>query len=340
MTISIIADRQAPAPSPSRPATSGYRERNTTADRALDLLSLFTVDKPVWTGNEIAATLGVARSTGYRYLQSLVGSGFVQEADGGFRLGHKIFELTVAARATPELSQVAVPLMRALASRFDETVLLTRLSGPWAICVEAVESRRRPRLSYRSGEALPVNAGAAAQALLAWADPDEQEAILQRSALPPFTDRTITDPVDMRKRLARIRARGIAVTHGEVDEHIVGIAAPIRDRGGRIRATISLAVVARPLAPPELQRFETAVREAAALIAARLDDDSHRCQFDHPLLASTETSCRDTARDTAITAGRNAADSIRPVGATADRAATATERAPNMGAATDVIGSG
>jgi DNA-binding IclR family transcriptional regulator len=44
-------------------------------------------DKLIWSGAEIADEIGVARSTGYRYLQSLGNAGFVQEAPGGFQLG-------------------------------------------------------------------------------------------------------------------------------------------------------------------------------------------------------------------------------------------------------------
>jgi DNA-binding IclR family transcriptional regulator len=69
----------------------GYRDRNTTADRALDILQLFSDDRLVWSGAQIAEEIGVARSTGYRYLKGLVGSGFLEECDGGFRLGPQVF---------------------------------------------------------------------------------------------------------------------------------------------------------------------------------------------------------------------------------------------------------
>src|ERR1700739_532918 len=82
----------------ARPA-SGYRDHNSTADRALDILLLFNEKKLVWTGAEVADQIGVARSPGYRYMQSLVNAGFVEEAPVGFRLGPRIFELARLARA-------------------------------------------------------------------------------------------------------------------------------------------------------------------------------------------------------------------------------------------------
>ena len=68
--------------------SSGYRERNSTADRALVILGLFTEDRLQISANDVAEALGSARSTAYRYLQTLVAASFLEEAPGGgFRLG-------------------------------------------------------------------------------------------------------------------------------------------------------------------------------------------------------------------------------------------------------------
>ncbi|MGW5876688.1 IclR family transcriptional regulator [Nocardiopsis terrae] len=249
-----------------RGGLGSYRERNSTADRALDILLLFSSGKSVWTGNEIAMQLGVARSTGYRYLQSLTGAGFLEEAVGGFRLGPRIFELARSARAGLDLSDVSLPVMRSLAARVNETVLLTRRSGRSVVCLELVEADHLVRLSYDRGHVLPINAGAAAEALLAWADPREVTAILEREPLERFTSRTLTDPDTLRVRLARIRKRGIAVSQGELDEHVLGVAAPIWDASGAVCAAISIAALATRVPQAELGDVEAAVREAAANI--------------------------------------------------------------------------
>ena len=59
-------------------SASTYRERNSTADRALDILVMFTDQQPTVTGPLVADQLGVSRSTAYRYLQSLVGARFLE----------------------------------------------------------------------------------------------------------------------------------------------------------------------------------------------------------------------------------------------------------------------
>ncbi len=248
-----------------------YRERNSTADRALDILTLFSAEKPVWTGSEVATALGVARSTGYRYLQSLIGSGFLEETAGGARLGPRIFELARSARAGLGLSEVSLPVMRLLAGRLNETVLLTRRSGRSVVCLELAEARQMVRLSYDRGQILPINAGAAAEVLLAWADPKEVRALLAQGPLESFTPKTLTDPEELRERLAYIRKRGVAVSRGELDEHILGVAAPIRNAAGAVCAAISVAALAVRVPRTELKNVEAAVRHAAATITRDLE---------------------------------------------------------------------
>lgn len=73
---------------------SGYRDRNSTADRALTILEMFSDTQPSVTAVEVAAELSVARSTAYRYLESLTSRGFLEESPGGgFRLGLMVLKL-------------------------------------------------------------------------------------------------------------------------------------------------------------------------------------------------------------------------------------------------------
>src|SRR5262247_3052676 len=149
--------------------------RNTTADRAIDVLLLFDEDAPVLSAGEVAERLGMSRSTTYRYLQSLRSYELLEEDEirGGFRLGSRVYELARIARKGLGLSEVALPLMEELRDQVGEAVLLTRRSGNQVVCIERVEGLRPTRLSYERGQILPVHAGASAKVLLAFAEPAE-----------------------------------------------------------------------------------------------------------------------------------------------------------------------
>ncbi|PXX71534.1 IclR family transcriptional regulator [Nocardia tenerifensis] len=250
---------------------SNYRERNSTADRALDILALFDDHRLVLSGQEVADELGVARSTAYRYLQSLVSSGFAEEQKpAGYRLGPRVFELARLARKGLGLSEVARPVMRALVGQVGETVLLTRRAGATVVCLEREESAHPVRLSYERGHVLPINAGAAALILLAWADEQEIADIVGKGALPQLTDATVTDGSVLRERLAAMRRDGIAVTRGELDPEVTGVAAPILDGRGEVVAAVSIAALSHRVPESRIPEVSTAVQAAAARISEQL----------------------------------------------------------------------
>jgi DNA-binding IclR family transcriptional regulator len=225
--------------------TSGYRERNSTADRALDILLLFSEDRLMLSANEIADSLGVARSTTYRYLQSLVSSGFLEDAPGGFRLGHRILELSRLARHGIGLSQLALPVMRDLAENTGEILMLTRLSGRSIVCIELYEpATGRIRVAYERGQVLAPHGGACAHCILAWLPPHTVDEILGEGPYPRYTDATIVDRDALRRHLAQVRHDGYVVSVGEVDEDVLTIAAPIFDSDGQVVAGLSLSAVA------------------------------------------------------------------------------------------------
>ncbi|WP_026341778.1 IclR family transcriptional regulator [Actinomadura atramentaria] len=251
--------------------SSGYRERNSTAERALDILQLFDDNRLVVGGQDVADALGVARSTAYRYLQSLSAAGFIEEhRPAGYRLGPRVFELARLARKGLGLSEIARPLMRDLVEEIGETVLLTRRAGGSVVCLEREETDHPVRLSYERGHVLPINAGAAALVLLAWASEPEVDEIVAQHGLPRFTGATVTDVNVLRERLERIRADDAAVTRGELDADVLGVAAPIRDADGGVVAAVSVAALSHRVPETEVPQVTDAVRRTAARISDRL----------------------------------------------------------------------
>ncbi|WP_394833032.1 IclR family transcriptional regulator [Pendulispora rubella] len=221
------------------------RPRNASSDRTLDTLLLFDREHPVLSASYVASQLGVARSTAYRYLESLTASGLVtaEDGDGGFRLGPHILALAQIARHGWDLTKVAVPFMKRIADQVDETVIVTRLSGDRVVCLEREDRPHRIRLSYERGDVMPLNAGAAGLILLAWQPEDELRELIDRHPLPRFTKATITDPAKLRTELAKIRRNGYYVAHGQLDPHAVGISVPIR---GAERSVVAGLAVAAP----------------------------------------------------------------------------------------------
>ena len=249
-----------------------YRERNSTSDRTLDILGLFTDERPRLTASELAARLGTARSTAYRYLQTLTASGLVEEdGGGGFRLGLRVFELARVARKAYGFSDVVGPVLADLAHATGETALLTRRQGASVVCLDKHEADGRPlRVSYERGSVFAPNAGASALILFAWDDPADLIALLRTVDLPRYTPGTPTRPEEIVATLRPVRDQGYLVSQGTLDQGALGVAAPVRDSAGAVTAAVSVVAVASRVAPADIDPLIAAVLRGAGALAETL----------------------------------------------------------------------
>jgi DNA-binding IclR family transcriptional regulator len=222
---------------------------------------LFNNDRAQVSALEVSSLLNMPRSTTYRYLQSLRESGFLEVSTRGFRIGPRILELANVARLGLGLSDIAVPVMRRLSKETGETALLTRLAGANVVCLDRVESERPVRLSYEPGHILPVHAGAHGKVVLAWADQRTITDVVSQTKFTKFTENTVLDAATLLRDLEEIREQGYVVCYGEIDEHVVGIAAPVRDAKGTEVAGLGIAAV----------KFLPTEEWTAKLVAAVID---------------------------------------------------------------------
>lgn len=252
--------------------SSGYRDRNSTADRALTILEMFSDTQPSISALDVADSLSVARSTAYRYLESLVSRGYLEESPGGgFRLGIMVLKLARVARSGFGLSEVALPRMRELCSEFGQTVVLTRRAGASVVCLEReLPSGQLLRISYERGSQLPLTAGASALVLLAWLRESEVRELLSSNNRPQFTERTLTGVDELVTRLTQIRALGYSISHGEVDPDVLGIACPLFDHRHEVVAGLSIIGLGSRISQQEREQMIAALRAAARDIGETL----------------------------------------------------------------------
>lgn len=254
--------------------TSGrYRDRNSTADRTLTILELFEDNRLSISASEVADLLSVARSTAYRYLQSLVACQFLEEAPaGGFRLGLRVLQLAKLARRGYGLSEASLPLMKALNEQFGETILLTRRVGADIVCIERqISPGQLVRISYERGSRLPLNAGASALVLLAWMKDAAVRSLLELEPLQGYTRNTLTTADEILQRLHRIRQNGYCVTHSHVDPDTVGLAVPVFNGRGEVEASLSLVTLERRLDKAREEEVIQTLLDAAHKLSAHLE---------------------------------------------------------------------
>lgn len=100
---------------------------------------------------------------------------------------------------------------------------------------------------------------------------DQIREWVRENGLKAYTEATITDEADFLGELGEIRSRGYAVDNGEYEGSVRCIAAPIRDRTGKVIAAVSVSApdTRMPLelldSPMAMQVVQTASRISQAL---------------------------------------------------------------------------
>jgi DNA-binding IclR family transcriptional regulator len=210
--------------------------------KGIDILFLFTKERPTLTVKQIARFVRLPLPTAYRFVAALASKGLLEKIPPGghYRLGVKFLELEGVVHQKLDVEIVARPVIAELAKVSGESVQLTLLSSGRGICIVVEESHSSLRVAPEKGRIVPLHAGASAQAILAFLPPEEQEGLIN-SPLEQFTPCTVTDPENLRRRLALIKKQGYAVTRGELYPGAMGIAAPIFLDGKRIVASLAVS---------------------------------------------------------------------------------------------------
>ncbi len=177
---------------------------------------------------ELVATTGIARPTAHRLAVALEFHRYVaRDLSGRFVLGPRSAELGAAA-GEDRLLAAAAPALAALRDATGESAQLYKRQGDQRICVAVAERLSGLRDSVPVGAALTMQAGSAAQILLAWEDSEK-------------IHRGVTHARFTAAQLAADRRRGWAQSVGEREAGVTSVSAPVRGPNGKVIAAVSIS---------------------------------------------------------------------------------------------------
>jgi len=223
-------------------------------ERGLAVIRAFDADRPELTLSEVARATGLTRAAARRFLLTLVDLGYVSSDQRLFTLTPRVLELGYAYLSSLTFADVAEPHLERLVADVHESSSMCVLDGDDIIYVARVPTSRIMTVSISVGTRFPAYATSMGRVLLA-ALPDKQmEEYLARADLQRLTSRTITGPAALRTELARVRSRGWALVDQELEDGLRSIAAPIRDRSGRVVAAVNISAHASRTSLESLRR--------------------------------------------------------------------------------------
>lgn len=219
---------------------------------------------------DIARAAGLNPATCSRILSTLARQGYVEQEGRrqGYRLGPKAFALAAHGPYGGDLIACAEPLVRELAGRSGETVIVAvlRQNCRYTLCRTEGTQDIQVRADAVLGDALyPFATG---RLLLAHASPAEQDAVVAHDGLPTAD---VWPEARTRRDLAREleRLRGAATALVTRNGQIVGLACPIRN-ADRVVAALGLYLPASRFAGAHRNTILKELKGTAAAISARL----------------------------------------------------------------------
>ena len=223
--------------------------------RASRILNLYRTLGTTSLGiSEIDRYLHMGKTTVFRVVKTLEAIGWlVQEENGSrYRIGPMLILLSSVPMQSAVASDTIQQEMKRLRTLFNEDVALSALlEDDIAVCAERIRSNNVLKIASNVGRSIDLSRGASGKTVLAFLEPERQEAIIMREQpdITPEQKQAIYDS------LHAIRDEGYGITNSEKDEGVIAVAVPIRGRDHHVLYSISIIGEANRMQKKGLRRM-------------------------------------------------------------------------------------
>jgi DNA-binding IclR family transcriptional regulator len=244
-----------------------------SADRAIDLLELFADQRDGLSLADVCGRTGWPKSSTLALLRTLVGREYLDlvEADGRYRLGHRVAQLGSAYLENISLAREGAEVVREVSRACDETVHLAVLRGRDVLYVAKEEGGGFMRMVSTVGRMIPAHATGVGKMLLSALPASEIDRLYPPGAdLPRLTGKTVTDRDAFLAALDRARRDGYATDSGQSTLGVECIAAPVLGSDGQAIAAMSVSVPEPRFSPDRVPMLREVILDGARQLSVRM----------------------------------------------------------------------
>ena len=221
-------------------STSPYQ--NNSLNRGFAVLEQIAANNGSLTLTEIAHRVGMAKPTTKRFLESLMGLGYVTADAKGktFSISPKILQLGYSVFSSLTWREIAREYMERFYEEIGETISACVLEGSNILYVLRVNKPGFP-IIHTVGTARPAYASSMGKILISLKPVDWQTKFINSINFSPITPYTVSSKEALRVQLDAARAQGYALCNQEVSELLRSVAVPILHQEEAV-AAINVAV--------------------------------------------------------------------------------------------------
>ncbi len=229
----------------------------STVEKALDILNLFSEDRPSIGLSEAARLMGRDKASVLRYLGALESKGFIEQdkLSRAYSLGPSTVRLAAIRERTYTVSQGARSVLRHMVDETGETAHLSHFAGDSLTQVAFEEtSVRGTRVYINMAEPLSFHGTASGMAYLSQLPSERARELLNR----PLTAHTPTTLTNADAVMAKVRTAAqerVAECDGSFDPDVWGIAAPVFGASGDVCGAVAIATPSSRMEPGLRERI-------------------------------------------------------------------------------------
>lgn len=209
---------------------------------AFSILDLF-FDNEELSPAEVAKTLGINRSTAFRFLVTLEQCGYITKAPNSkYRLGVKVSSLGQIAQNRMELTSLIHPYLLNLSETTGESSHLVTMDNATHVCfIDKAVGSLWLKMDIMIGYRQQAHLTATGKAILAYKSAHFVNQYIRKASFKPHTENSITDAAALLDRLEEIRTQGYSIDNEEAEYGLYCIAVPILNHEGVSLAAISIS---------------------------------------------------------------------------------------------------
>ncbi|HIC1790456.1 TPA: IclR family transcriptional regulator [Escherichia coli] len=215
---------------------------SSNIDKVLTLLETISDHPNGISLAKLSKQTQIAKTTVFRMLETLKTREYVtlDPETERYMLDVKSLELGIKGLMNINLVEVSIPYLKKLSSRTNETCFLGVYNNGHVIYLYKSEGTLAIQTNAQLGSRMPAYCTGIGKALLAYQSQEEIDQVL-KGPLTPYTDKTITNRVELYEVLADVRLNGYSFDNEENEEGLTCVAKPIFNYTGNVIGAISVA---------------------------------------------------------------------------------------------------
>lgn len=214
-----------------------------SVERSINALLLFLGDKEELGIKDFSRELDLPKPTVYSLINTMAAHQLLEQNpdNSKYRLGPALFRLGLQyARQSDVLSTVSVYTER-LCYKFGKSVNVCMLVGGQVVVVFMVDPEQAVIAYPEVGAVLPFHNTADGKMLLAFADPEFRDELLDGYEFVKSTEQTIIDRNVFMAELEGVRQEGVSFSRGEGVTGTYSVAGPIINHRNEVVASFTIS---------------------------------------------------------------------------------------------------